>query len=231
MYGLHPTDHNKYPLMWLLPSMISDTRPCTNGGGGGGGGQRAIIGDLWVEVHLQRSFFQYWGFSVKHASARSAFCEAARHWNCEKSSPILCCYVLPVTVSFKCFESKNRSWHLLIIVQAFIIEMVNLYHLFTTRRSPVHRTFVTFAFTSLHFILYSLRIAITRHFLLSSKNSAQKKLDILRSNGIYHNYTDHNFSFLRQPVGRMTSKTKTDPTTELYLSNPTSRSVLPPTVR
>ena len=43
-----------------------------------------------------------------------------------------------------------------------------------TRRSPVHRTFVTFAFTSLHFILFSLRIAISRHFLSSSKNSAQK---------------------------------------------------------
>ena len=48
---------------------------------------------------------------------------------------------------------------------------------------------------------------------------------------IYHNYTDHNFPFLRQPVGRMTSKPKNFPTTELYLSNPSSRSALPPTVR
>ena len=111
-----------------------------------------------------------------------------------------------------------KNWHLLVVY-------------YCTRRSPVHRTFVTFAFTSPHFILFSLRIAISRHFLSSSKNSAQKKSVFLRSNGIYHNYTDHNFPFLRQPVGRMTSRPNNFPTTELYLSNPSSRSALPPTVR
>jgi len=105
------------------------------------------------------------------------------------------------------------------IVFAFIILWLAIY---CVQEGPPFTELLSLSL-SLHFTLFSLRIAISRHFLSSSKNSAPKKNRFsFEVNGIYHNYTDHNFPFLRQPVGPMTSKPK-----KFQLQNYTFQTPLP----